>query len=92
MMTTSPVGLGEAARDRRALALVGLLQEDADAAGAVELGQDVAGAVGGPVVDDQDFLVDRAEIHGLHPRDDLADRGLLVEAGHHHRQFHARQL
>ena len=74
--------LREATPQRRALALVAVLEQDADA-GVVDAGQDLAGAVGGAVVDDQQLLgVGRLE-HLLHH---IEHRRRLVVAGHDDRE------
>ena len=78
-------GVAEADRDRGSLALVYRLEEDPHAAGPVEPAQDLAGPVGGPVVDDQDLLL---EGHLLHTPQDLADRLGLVVGRDHDRELH----
>jgi hypothetical protein len=78
-------GVPEPDGHRRAFALVLRLEEHADALDAVHLAQDLARPVLRPVVDDQDLLLDG---HGLHARDDLADRLRLVVRGDHDGQLH----
>ena len=77
-----------AAPHRRALALVVRLKEDADAVLAVQLLEDVAGAVLRSIVDDHQLLFNGAEIDGKDAGDDGADGGLLVVRRHHDGQFH----
>jgi hypothetical protein len=81
-------GLADAAPHRGALALVVRLKQHAHAVLAVELFEDVAGAVFGSIVNDDELLFDGAEIHGEDARDDGADGGLLVVRRHHDGQFH----
>jgi hypothetical protein len=78
----SPVEARMPGPDRRALAHVVGLQDDADAALAVHLAEDVARPVLRAVVDDHDLALEPAEVDGLDARDDLADRRLLVVGGH----------
>ena len=84
----SPVDSLDAAPHRRALALVVRLKEHAHAVLAVELLEDVACAVPGAIVDDDQLLFDGAKIHVEDARDDGADGGLLIVGGHDDRQFH----
>ncbi len=73
----------EAAHQRGAVALAGHVDDPgAEAAG------DLLGAVGGAVVGDQDLAARAGSLEALlgHP-DALADRLLLVEAGHHDRDL-----
>ena len=72
-MTDVAGGVSKALAQGRALALVARLVEDAHVA-ALQLAQDLAGAVGAAIIDEDDFLGDR---HGLHPADQLADPLLL---------------
>ena len=81
-------GLAEAARHGGALALILRLQEHAHAVVPVELGQNRPRPIPRPVVDDDDFRLDVAEINGEDSSDDFPNRRLLVVAGHHDGQFH----
>ena len=78
--------------DRRALPQVARLQEDADAVLAVELAEDVAGAVRRAVVHDHDLALEVPEVHGEDLREDLANRPALVVRRHHDRQLHRSLL
>ena len=75
--------LGEPAPQRRALALVPLLEDQPEAVLLLETRQDVARAVGRTVVDH-----DQLDSHrlGEYPADDLLNRRPLVVDGHHDRQ------
>ena len=66
-----------------ALAAVLRLEDQLERVLLVERGQQVAGAVGRAVVDDDEL---DAERHGEHARDDFLDRVLLVVDGHDDRE------
>ena len=54
------------------------------------VGEDVPRPIPRAVVDDDEFFFDVGEIDREDARDDLADGGPLVVAGHHDGQFHGR--
>ena len=65
------------------LALVALVVDDAGS-GVTFHGEDVAGAVGGAVVDHDDLPVDLAQIHLAYPAEHLLDGVALVK----HRDYY----
>ena len=70
-MTIWPVAWPEPGAQGGALALVALVEDDLQVAVALlHLAEDLAGAVGRAVVDDDDLLADR---DGAHPAEDLVD-------------------
>ena len=85
-------GLAKAAGHGGALALILRLQQHAHAVVPVEVGQDRPRPIPRPVVHDDEFFLDVAEINGEDSSDDLPDRRLLVVAGHHDGQFHGEDL
>ena len=78
-MTTSPVAWRKPVAQGRSLALVDVVKDDANVALLpLDFLEDVAGAVGAAIVDEDDLLGDR---HLLDAADDLADPLLFVVDG-----------
>ena len=80
--------LREPGAQRRALAAVLRLQDQREAALALELLQQIARPIARPIIDDDELDAQR---HGQHAADDLLDRVNLVVGGHHDRHERVRQ-
>ena len=84
----SPVASRKPRATAAPFAEVLLVVDDADAVPSVQVSQDVACAVGRAVVDDDQFLVDAAELDREHAPDDIPDRLALVEGRHDDGELH----